>query len=195
MQASDIMNVAGKQQANQKIDLDKNIDEREFGRDELGQEDFTKILVTQLQYQDPLEPMDDREFITQMTQFSQLEQLTSLNSNQEKHAALNMLNQEVVASKDGEEIMGEVSGVVDLQSNPKLNVEGNYIELDDIIEVLEVKEEDVSETGEGEEFDSEFVGYMEEFVEFMREKEDYEDDKDDEEETDEEDDEDNSVDE
>lgn len=45
---------------------------------ELGKDDFLKILMTQIQNQDPLSPMDDREFISQMTTFSQLEQLMNM---------------------------------------------------------------------------------------------------------------------
>src|SRR5699024_10360262 len=39
---------------------------------------FLKILMAQIQSQDPLSPMDDREFIAQMTTFSQLEQLMNM---------------------------------------------------------------------------------------------------------------------
>ncbi|MDF2902973.1 MAG: flagellar hook capping protein [Bacillus sp. (in: firmicutes)] len=48
---------------------------------ELGKEAFLKILVTQLQNQDPTQPMQDGEFISQMSQLSVMEQLSNLNQN------------------------------------------------------------------------------------------------------------------
>ena len=46
----------------------------------LGMDAFLQLLVTQLQYQDPLSPMDDKEFVAELAQFSSLEQLTEINS-------------------------------------------------------------------------------------------------------------------
>jgi flagellar basal-body rod modification protein FlgD len=45
----------------------------------LKMEDFMKILLTQLTYQDPLKPMDNQEFMAQMAQFTSLEQTQQLN--------------------------------------------------------------------------------------------------------------------
>src|SRR5699024_4489651 len=44
----------------------------------MGKDDFLKILIAQLANQDPLNPMEDREFVTQMAQFSTLEQMMQM---------------------------------------------------------------------------------------------------------------------
>jgi len=45
----------------------------------LTSDDFISLLCTELQYQDPTEPMDNSEMVDQMTQYSQLEQMTEMN--------------------------------------------------------------------------------------------------------------------
>jgi len=44
---------------------------------------FLKLFMTQLQYQDPLSPMDNKDFIAQMAQFSSVEQLTNIATSNE----------------------------------------------------------------------------------------------------------------
>lgn len=59
-------------------------EQRKTGSSSLGKDDFLKLLITQLQNQDPSNPMQDKEFIAQMAQFSTLEQMTNMTSVMEK---------------------------------------------------------------------------------------------------------------
>ncbi|MBP0726235.1 flagellar hook assembly protein FlgD [Bacillus sp. RG28] len=46
----------------------------------LGKDDFLKLLITQMQNQDPLSPMQDKDYIAQLATFSSLEQMTNMNT-------------------------------------------------------------------------------------------------------------------
>lgn len=61
-------------------------EERVTGPDSLGKDAFMKILIAQLQNQDPTNPMKDNEFIAQMAQFTALEQTMKLANAFEKFA-------------------------------------------------------------------------------------------------------------
>jgi len=56
------------------------------------QADYMKLLITQLQNQNPLEPLDNNEMAAQLAQFSQLQQLESMNSNFEDVLAITKMN-------------------------------------------------------------------------------------------------------
>ncbi|MDQ0270225.1 flagellar hook assembly protein FlgD [Cytobacillus purgationiresistens] len=68
-------------------------EQRKTGSDVLGKDDFLKLLMVQLQNQDPTSPMDDKEFISQMAQFSTLEQMTNIGSSMNKMISLQEQNQ------------------------------------------------------------------------------------------------------
>lgn len=67
--------------------LSQKPDDRKTGNSQLGKDEFLKILMAQLQNQDPTNPMKDNEFIAQMAQFSSLEQMTNMTQAFEKFAS------------------------------------------------------------------------------------------------------------
>ncbi len=86
---------------------------------DMGKDEFLKILITQLQNQDPTKPMEDKEFISQMAQFSSLEQMNNLNSefakvaiNLSSNQAVSLLGKNVtLMDLNGNEISGRVEAV------------------------------------------------------------------------------------
>lgn len=105
---------------------------------QLGKDDFLKLLITQLSNQDPTNPMEDTQFIAQMAQFSSLEQMTNMNESFNKMA--NMLNSSQAANTIGKTVeidLGDTTsrGVVEgasMGEKPQLIVDGMYYDLNKI---------------------------------------------------------------
>ncbi|WML49278.1 flagellar hook assembly protein FlgD [Neobacillus sp. PS3-34] len=65
---------------------------RKAGNGSLGKDDFLKILMTQLQNQDPLNPLQDKDFVAQMATFSTLEQITNMGKSIDQFVTLEQQN-------------------------------------------------------------------------------------------------------
>jgi len=96
----------------------------------LGKDDFLKLLIGQLQHQDPMSPSDPSEQMGQMTQFSILEQLSNLAQSQQA-AAANDYDQQAVAligrtvtytRSDGSTASGVVAQVTFTSRGPTLTI-------------------------------------------------------------------------
>jgi len=117
------------------------------GNNGLGQDAFFKLLITQLQNQDPLNPMEDRQFISQMAEFSSLEKTEKLYSLLENKLSSNqvidnsnLIGKEITANVEGIEMSGIVDAVK--SSNDKVLAvldTGSEIEINNITQVKNVE--------------------------------------------------------
>lgn len=95
----------------------------------LNQEDFLKILLTQLTYQDPMKPVDNQQFLAQMAQFTSLEQTQQLNdrigvliSNQAALQSVGLIGRTVDISSNGATVTGSVTALSLAGDSPLITV-------------------------------------------------------------------------
>ncbi len=104
---------------------------------------FLKLLMTQMRYQDPLNPVDDKEFVAQMAQFSSLEQMQNLNASFSQSMGYDMIGKYIVAevrdviTNEVEVIEGRVEGVIKENGEIQLQVGDRRINISDVSETYE----------------------------------------------------------
>ena len=114
---------------------------------QLGKQDFLKLLMAQMQNQDPLKPMDDTQMIAQMAQFSALEETQALRStiqtnsnNQTVSQAASLIGKYIQAAQaDDTQVNGAVTGVrfetTDGAVTPIVQVDGHDVDYSTIVKI------------------------------------------------------------
>jgi flagellar basal-body rod modification protein FlgD len=135
-------------------ELFQNTEKGRAPKQELGQEDFLQLMMKQLSHQDPLSPMEDKEFIAQMAQFSSLKEINAMSQN--ISTLSKTLTQdfariaEMISSSDAASSLGKtveifdgnrtVQGVVHSVTrggDPQIMVNGFYYDWSQVTEVYE----------------------------------------------------------
>jgi flagellar basal-body rod modification protein FlgD len=102
----------------------------------MGKDDFMQLLIAQLKNQDPMKPMEDKEFITQLAQFSSLEamekmtqQMEDLTGSQMLVQAATLIGKQVTAKlENGDVVTGTISQVKIVDGQPVAVVNGREID-------------------------------------------------------------------
>jgi flagellar basal-body rod modification protein FlgD len=95
----------------------------------LSQEDFLKVLLAQLSFQDPLDPLDNKDFIAQLAQFTSLEQSRQVNEKLETlllfegaGQAVGLLGRTVEVITESGTVVGNVTSTAFQEGVPVLTI-------------------------------------------------------------------------
>jgi len=137
--------LSGADLARTKVEVDafnKTVNQGKTFKPTLDRDDFLKILITQLQHQDPSAPLEDKEFIAQMAQFSSLEQMTNMSQGFSKLSGLlasseaaGFLGKTVQVQDGSATITGLVNEVV-RGDHPLVGINGKYYDLDQVQKIV-----------------------------------------------------------
>lgn len=111
--------------------------------DELGKDSFMKLLVSQLQNQDPINPQSNEDFIAQLAQFSSLEQMENLNDSFLGLAILQQSNALMSQLTEGSTLIGQNVTYTDPATGETLSGTVESIRIEDGIAVLNIGGENV----------------------------------------------------
>ncbi len=112
------------------------------GEQNLGKMDFINLLVAEMQYQDPLEPSSNTDYVAQMAQFSQVDALNAMQQSMKNMQASGLVGQTVVLSVTNPttgnttEVTGKVDFVQYEGSKTYLSVNGSLYNMDDLQTVI-----------------------------------------------------------
>lgn len=104
----------------------------------VSEQAFLQLLITQLKNQDPTNPADPTQFVSQLASFSSLEQMTQLNTNMTQvldNSVTGLIGKTVTVTDPSQSsgfTQGTVSGIVYYANGPAININGHNYALSDI---------------------------------------------------------------
>lgn len=116
------------------------------GTREVDKQEFLQLLVAQLRNQDPMKPMEDREFITQLAQFNSLEQMQAINRTLTQTSEMTVLGQmagfvgkqvEAMSSDGTGVVTGIVSGVTLIEGSAVLTVGDKQVDVRNVYSIAD----------------------------------------------------------
>lgn len=115
---------------------------KEAGSNDLDKEAFLKLLVAQMQYQDPLNPGDSTEYMSQLAQYSSLEATMNISDAVEKGNALNLVGQYVIMNTtDSAGNQKMISGLVEYATvkdgQVLVSIDDTYYPADDLDSIVD----------------------------------------------------------
>ena len=106
----------------------------------LGKEDFLQLLITQMKYQDPLDPADNTEYVAQLAQFSELEAMQNMSDTLTNTSAFSLVGKNVYIEHKSEggftdKAQGTVEYVTMQNGEAYVSVNGELYPFDSVVEV------------------------------------------------------------
>lgn len=103
---------------------------------------FVQLLATELQYQDPTNPVDSTEYVAQMASFASLDKLNTIGNSMDAYEAYSLIGKTVTytttdSSGNSTTSSGTVDYVTVSDSTPYLNIDGTSVELSSVTKVAD----------------------------------------------------------
>ncbi len=125
-------------------DTNLKSNEEQANRNTLGKEAFLELLITQMKYQDPLNPQDNSQMVSQLAQFSSLEQMQNVVSTLSNSQALSLVGKNVIlevgkstGSSNTTTVGGSVDFVQMVEGKAKLSINGSLYDYEDLDMVVD----------------------------------------------------------
>lgn len=121
--------------ANETTSTSKSEEKKESG---YSQDMFLKLLVAEMQYQDPMQPSDNSQYVAQLASFTQIEAMQAVQNDMHTMQANSLVGKVVVVNSDNQEVEGRVDFVTsDDDGNMYVSINDKQYKIDDIDSVVD----------------------------------------------------------